>query len=89
MLLLVLSFYTHLHLLLSLAPLLIDQLPWLLVGHVPLNWSKAVSKFLQLTNHRVHVEMTEKRVNRGVKLGLEIPVNFFLWRFKSYNMGEK
>ena len=47
------------------------------------------SKFLQFTNHHNRVEVTGKRVNRGVGLGLEIPVNYFLWRFKSYNMGEK
>ena len=56
---------------------MIDQLLWLLVGHVPLNWGKVVSKFLQFTNHCVRVEMTGKRVNRCVRLGLEIPVNFF------------
>ena len=33
-----------LHLLLSLAPHWIDWLHWQLVGHVPLNWSKALSK---------------------------------------------
>ena len=36
-----------------------------------------VSKFLQLTNHHARVEVTGKRVNRGVGLGLEIPVNYF------------
>ena len=56
-----------------------------LAGHVPLNWSKVASKFLQLTNHHSRVEVTGKRVNRGVGLGFEI----FLWRCKSYNMGEK
>ena len=35
------------------------------------------SKFLQFTNHHICVEVTGKRVNRGVGLGLEIPVNFF------------
>ena len=37
MLILLLSFYSYLHLLLFLAPLRIDWLPWQLVGHVPLN----------------------------------------------------
>ena len=36
-----------------------------------------VSKFLQLTNHHARVEVTGKRVNCGVGLGLEIPVNCF------------
>ena len=77
MLLLVLSFYSHLHLLLFLAPLRTDWLPWQLVGPVPLNWSKMLSKFLQFTNHHVGVDVTEKRVNHGVGLGLEIPINYF------------
>ena len=59
------------------------------VGHVPLNWRKVASKFFQITNHHIRVEVTGKRVNRRVELGLKIPVNYFLWRCKSYNMGEK
>ena len=35
-----------------------------MLGHVPLNWSKMASKFLQIKNHHIHVEMTGKRVNR-------------------------
>ena len=58
MLLLLLSFYSHLHLLLSLAPLRIDWLPWQLVEHVLLNWSKVLSKLIQFTNHHVLVEIT-------------------------------
>ena len=45
--------------------------------HVPLNWSKVASKFLQLTSHHICVEVTGKRVSRGVGLGLEIPANYF------------
>ena len=56
-----------------------------IVGHVPLNLNKVASKFLQLTNHHIRVEVTGKRVNHGVGLGLEIPANYFLWRCKSYN----
>ena len=48
-----------------------------IVGHVPLNWSKVASKFLQLTNHHNRVEVTGKKVNRGVGLGPEIPANNF------------
>ena len=48
-----------------------------------------VYKFVQLTNYHVRVEVNGKRVIRGVGLGLEIPVNYFLWRCKCYNMGEK
>ena len=60
-----------------------------IVRHVPLNWSKVASKFLQFTNHHIRVEVTGKRVNHGVGLGFEIPVNYFLWKCTSYNMGEK
>ena len=77
MLLLLLSFYSHLHPLLFLAPFRIDWLPRQLVGHVPLNCSKMLSKFLQFTN--VRVDVTEKRVNHGVGLGLEIPINYFFY----------
>ena len=59
-----------------------------IVRHIPLNWSKVASKFLQFANHHIRVEVTGKRVNRGVELGFEISVNYFLWRCKSYNMGE-
>ena len=71
------TYYSHLHLLLSLAPLRIDWLPWQLVGHVPLNWSKVLSKLLQFKSHHVCVEVTGKRVNPGFGLGLGIQVNYF------------
>ena len=77
MLLLLLSFYSYPHLLLSLAPLRIEWLSWQLVGHVPLNWSKVLSKLLKFTNHHVRVEVTGKRINCGFRLGLEIQVNIF------------
>ena len=77
MLLLLLSFYSHLHLLLSLALLWIDWFPRQLVGHVALHWNKKVSKFLQFINYHVRVVMTGKRVNRRVGLGLETPLNYF------------
>ena len=51
-----------------------------IVGHVPLNWSKVASKFLQLTNHHIRVEVIGKRVSRGVGFGLEIPANYFFHR---------
>ena len=43
----------------------------------PLNWGKVISKFLQFANHHTHVEVT---FNRGVRLGLEIAVKYFLRR---------
>ena len=79
MLLLLLSFYSHLHLLLPLAPLQIDWLPWQLVGHVPPNWREGLSKLIHFTKHHVHPEVTGKRVNRGFGFGLEIQVNYFFY----------
>ena len=47
-------------------------------------------KYLQFINHRVDVEVTGKRVNHGVGLRIEIPINcFFLWICQSYNMDQK
>ena len=57
--------------------------------NAPLNWSEVGFKFLQPANHHIRSEVTGKRVNRGVRLRLEISVNYFSWRCKSYNMGEK
>ena len=48
-----------------------------IVGNVPLNWNKVASKFLQFTNNHIRVNVTGKRVNRGVELELKIPVNYF------------
>ena len=36
--------------------------------NAPLNWSEVASKFLQFANHHIRVEVTGKRVNRGVGL---------------------
>ena len=51
-----------------------------IAGHFPLNWSKVASKFLQPANLHIRVEVTGKRVNRGVRLGLEIPANYFFMK---------
>ena len=48
-----------------------------IVGYVPLSWSKMASKFLQITNYRICVEVTGKRVNHGVEVGLEISLDYF------------
>ena len=53
------------------------QICGLIVGHVALDWSKVASNFLQITNRHICVELTGKRVNRGVEPGVKIPVNFF------------
>ena len=73
MLLLLLSFYSHLHLLLSLAPLRIDWFPWQLVEHAPLNWEQ--------------VEVTGKRYNYGVGLRLEISINCFFMEMQELQHG--
>ena len=87
MLLLLLSFYFHLHLLLFLVHLWIDWLPWQLVRHIALNWSKVLSKSLQSTNHHIGVKMTRKRVNHGIGLGLEIPINCFFVEMQELHHG--
>ena len=48
-----------------------------IVGYVSLNWSKMASKFLQITNYHIRLEVTQKRVNYGVEVGLKIPLNYF------------
>ena len=48
-----------------------DCVSKMILGHVPLNWSKMASKFLQLANHHNRVEVTEKRVSRGVGFGTQ------------------
>ena len=48
-----------------------------IVGYVPLSWSKMASKFLQITNYHICVEVTGKRVNHGVEVGLEISLDYF------------
>ena len=45
--------------------------------YVPPNWSKMASKFLQLTNPHIRVEVTGKIISPGVELGLKIPVKLF------------
>ena len=53
-----------------------------IVGYVPLSWSKMASKFLQITNYHICVEVTGKRVNHGVEVGLEISLAYFFMAMK-------
>ena len=63
-----------------------DSLLKKVVGQVPLSWSKFAFKFLQFQNHSIRVAITDKRVNRGACLGLEIPVDyFFMETVRSYH----
>ena len=48
-----------------------------IAGYVPLSWSKMASKFLQITNYHICVEVTGKRVNHGVEVWLEISLDYF------------
>ena len=48
----------------------------LVVGHVSLNLSKVLLKFLQLPNSLLTCKVTGKRVNKGEDYGLEIPVAY-------------
>ena len=47
------------------------------VGHIPLYWSEFANKFLKFPSHHICVVVTGKNVNRGIDLGLEIPVDYF------------
>ena len=52
-------------------------------GHVPKNLSKIFYLFLTLPNCSIKCKVTEKRINRGARYGLEIPVLYnFLDRKK-------
>ena len=51
------------------------------VGHVPLSWSKIASKFLKITNYDIREEVTGKKVNHGIKVGLKIPLNYLNYFF--------
>lgn len=46
------------------------------VGHVRADLLKVFLKVLNFTNSKNHVEVTEKRVNRGAEYGLEIHVKY-------------
>ena len=48
-----------------------------------------LSKFLQFTNHHIGVEVTGKRVNHGVGLGLDIPINSFFMEMQELRHGRK
>ena len=50
------------------------------VGHVPKFTFIIVSMFLPLLGCTQSMEVTEKRVNRGVGYGLEIPATFHFYR---------
>ena len=82
MLLLLLSFYSHLHLLLSLAPLFTDWMPWQLVGHVPLIWSKVLSI---KGSSRGYWKESQSWFCIGNRNKSKL---FISWRCKSYNMDE-
>ena len=45
------------------------------VGDVPFYWSELANKFLKFPNHHISVVGTGNRVNRGIGLGIEIPVD--------------
>lgn len=47
-----------------------------IVGHMPLHFSEAVCKFLQLPYTTVRCSVTRKRENRGGGYELEIPVTY-------------
>lgn len=59
-----------------------------IVGHVPFNWSKLVTKFLQFPNHHIRVVVTETRMNQGAEFDLEILLDcIFCGDSQSNNVG--
>ena len=65
-----------------------DCVPKRVVGDVPLNLSKVASKFYSLEIIIFAWRWLERQSILCVGLGLEMPVNYFLWRCKSYAMGK-
>ena len=47
------------------------------VRQIPLYWRELANKFLKFLNHHIRIIVTGKRVNRGIGLGLEIPIDYF------------
>ena len=54
----------------------------MLIGHVPLLYSKVISMFLTLSNTAVHADVIGKRINQGGGYGLEIPVSYHFYGHK-------
>ena len=49
-----------------------------IAGHVPINLSKTLHRFLSLPRSKINCVVTGRRVNRGAGYGLEIPVRYTL-----------
>lgn len=47
--------------------------------YVPLNWSKFADKFLQFSNHGIHVDVTRMQVDRSAGFSLEIPADYIFY----------
>lgn len=50
-----------------------------IVGHIPLQMSQYVSKFLKQRTNNGKAIITGKRVNRGADYGLEIPCSYIFY----------
>ena len=60
------------------------------MGHVPANFSKLFSRFLDFPHHTIRAEVTGRRVNRGAGYGLEIPVRYtFYGKIETINLVKK
>ena len=59
------------------------------VKHIPLYWSELANKFLKFSNHHIGVVVTGKRINRGIGLGLEIPVDYYFMKIIELSNGLK
>ena len=47
------------------------------LGQIPFYWSKFTNTFLKFPSHHIRLVGVGKSVNRGIGLGLEIPVDYF------------
>ena len=47
------------------------------LGQIPFYWSKFTNTFLKFPSHHIRLVGVGKNVNRGIGLGLEIPVDYF------------
>ena len=54
------------------------------VGHVPFNFAKPISLFLQRELNDGRVEVTREKINRGAGYGLELPCVYRLYGPKLY-----
>ena len=70
---------------LAVAIVAIDHVKEEAVGHVPLFLSKTLNKILRLPGSYVSCKVTGTRINRGIGVGLEIPIEITFVRKETAN----